>query len=46
MPDLRKCDRPPTGWYCTRAYGHPGSCPTRARWWMRPIVWLGLAGYR
>jgi hypothetical protein len=23
------CDRPPSGWWCSREPGHEGSCPTR-----------------
>lgn len=25
-----RCDTPPTGWICTRAYGHEGSCAALA----------------
>lgn len=26
------CRLPPEGWYCSLDAGHPGPCPTRARW--------------
>lgn len=27
--DMKKCDRPPEGWWCSRIYGHEGSCAAR-----------------
>lgn len=37
-PAMAPCDRPPFGWWCSRKAGHPGSCPTRWRWWNLPAA--------
>lgn len=36
------CRLPPRGWSCSRPAGHDGSCPARARWWLKP--WRLLLG--
>jgi hypothetical protein len=35
-PPRGTCQRPPSGWWCSRNGNHPGPCPTRPTWWNLP----------
>jgi hypothetical protein len=30
-----KCEKMPSGWYCTRFGGHLGPCAARTKWWRK-----------
>jgi hypothetical protein len=34
------CKLPPRGWKCQLPEGHEGACPTYAKFWRHPIIWL------